>query len=145
VTRRLRRAAPPPLESAPEPALEGTKLRILVIDDEASVREALADSLSEDGHVVIQAASGHDGLTRLADGVEVDVVLTDLGMPGMTGWDVARAVHARHPDLPVGLVTGWAVALEITQEDLRGVDFLIAKPYTTETLRAALAGIRPRT
>jgi CheY-like chemotaxis protein len=61
----------------------------------------------------------------------------------MTGWDVARAVRARHPGLPVGLLTGWAVALDIGPEERRGVDFLIAKPYTTESLRAALAVIRP--
>jgi CheY-like chemotaxis protein len=107
------------------------------------VREALANSLGEEGHTVIQAASGAEGLTRLADGAKVDVVVTDLGMPGMSGWDVARAVRTRHPGLPVGLLTGWAVALEISAEERRGVDFLIAKPYTTEALRAAFADVTP--
>jgi CheY-like chemotaxis protein len=52
----------------------------------------------------------------------VDVVLTDLGMPEMTGWDVAPAVRARHPGLPVGLITGWAVALDLSEEERRAVD-----------------------
>jgi CheY-like chemotaxis protein len=119
-------------------------LRILVIDDEISEREALADSLADEGHTVLQARSGREGLARLADGAAVDVVVTDLGMPDMTGWEVARAVRARHPGLPVGLVTGWAVALEMSDAERREVDFVIAKPYTIETLRAALAGIEPR-
>jgi hypothetical protein len=56
---------------------------------------------------------------------------------------VARAVRRQHPGLPVGLVTGWAVALEMSDEERRGVDFIIAKPYTLEALRAALGQIRP--
>jgi signal transduction histidine kinase len=144
VTLRLPQAAPGATTTEPAPTPEGPPLRILIIDDELTVREALADSLTEDGHAVIQAASGPEGLARLADGVTVDVVVTDLGMPEMTGWDVARAVRTRHPGLPVGLITGWAVALEISDEERRGVDFLIAKPYTMEALRAAFAPIQPR-
>jgi signal transduction histidine kinase/CheY-like chemotaxis protein len=144
VTLRLPQAAPGATATEPAPTPEGPPLRILIIDDELTVREALADSLAEDGHAVIQAASGPEGLARLADGVTVDVVVTDLGMPEMTGWDVARAVRTRHPGLPVGLITGWAVALEISDEERRAVDFLIAKPYTMEALRAAFAPIQPR-
>jgi len=143
ITLRLPRAeaAPAAVEPAPTPA--GAGLHILVVDDEETVREALADSLAEDGHTVITAASGPEGLARLADGAKVDVVFTDLGMPEMTGWDVARAVRTRHPGLRIGLVTGWAVALELSDDERRAVDFVIAKPYTTETLRGVLAGIRP--
>jgi signal transduction histidine kinase len=144
ITVRLPRAATAPTAVEPAPTPAGTRLHILVVDDEETVREALTDSLAEDGHTVITAASGPEGLARLADGAKVDVVFTDLGMPEMTGWDVARAVRTRHPGLRVGLVTGWAVALELSDEERRAVDFVIAKPYTTETLRAVLAGIRPR-
>jgi len=144
VTMRLPQAAPDALgiEEAATPA--GPPLRVLVIDDEVTVREALADTLADEGHTVIQAASGREGLARLAAGAAVDIVVTDLGMPEMTGWDVARTVRTQHPGLPVGLVTGWAVALEMSDEERRGVDFVIAKPYTIEALRAALAGIQPR-
>jgi signal transduction histidine kinase len=144
VTLRLPQASAGPATPVPVPTPEGPALRVLVIDDEPLVREALADSLIEDGHAVIQVGSGAEGLARLAQGADVDVVVTDLGMPEMTGWDVARAVRTRHPGLPVGLITGWAVALQISDEERRGVDFLIAKPYTTEALRAAFAGIPRR-
>ncbi len=144
ITLRLPRAAAAPAAVEPAPTPAGAPLRILIVDDEETVREALTDSLAEDGHIVITAASGPEGLARLADGARVDVVFTDLGMPEMTGWDVARAVRTRHPGLRVVLVTGWAVALELSDEERRAVDFVIAKPYTTEALRAVLAGIRPR-
>jgi signal transduction histidine kinase len=144
VTLRLPQASAGPAAPPPAPTPEGPPMRVLVIDDEPLVREALADSLIEDGHAVIQVASGAEGLARLAEGADVDVVLTDLGMPEMTGWDVARAVRTRHPGLPIGLITGWAVALQISDEERRGVDFLLAKPYTTEALRAAFAGIPRR-
>jgi signal transduction histidine kinase len=122
----------------------GPPLRVLVIDDEISVREALADTLADEGHTVIQAASGKEGLARLSGGARVDVVITDLGMPDMTGWDVARGVRTQFPDLPVGLVTGWAVALQMSDEERRAVDFVIAKPYTVDALRQALAPLAPR-
>jgi len=144
VTLRLPRAGGGAATVEPAPTPTGPMLRILVVDDEQTVREALADSLAEDGHTVTTAASGPEGLARLADGVKVDLVITDLGMPEMTGWDVARAVRTGYPGLPVGLITGWAVALDISDEERRAVDFVIAKPYTTEALRAVLADIQPR-
>jgi len=74
----------------------------------------------------------------------VDLVLTRSGQcPRWTGWDVARAVRQRWPGLPIGLVTGWAVALEMSDEERRGVDFVLASLYTVETLRSALAAVRP--
>ena len=142
VTLRLPRAVAAELAKA-EPAPIAPPLRILLIDDEPTVREALADTLVEDGHAVVQAPSGPEALARLGEGTPVDLVLTDLGMPEMTGWDVARAVRQRWPGLPIGLVTGWAVALEMSDEERRGVDFVLAKPYTVETLRSALATVRP--
>ena len=144
ITLRLPQVAPEAVVAESAPSSAGRALRILVIDDEQPVRDALADSLAEDGHTVIAAASGPEGLARLADGVKVDVVMTDLGMPEMTGWDVARAVRTRHPGLPIGLITGWAVALELSDEERHAVDFVIAKPYTTDALRSALSALPAR-
>jgi CheY-like chemotaxis protein len=142
VTMRLPQAAAAAVV-APVETPAGPPLRVLVIDDEATVREALADTLTDDGHTIIQAAGGKEGLAKLAEDARLDVVITDLGMPDMTGWDVARAVRAQRPGLCIGLVTGWAVALEMSDEERRAVDFVIAKPYTIEALRAALARVRP--
>jgi CheY-like chemotaxis protein len=131
-------------DQAPLAPAPPSPLTILLIDDEARVRLALADALVALGHTVLQAPGGRDGLEQLERGERVDVVITDLGMPGMNGWEVARAVKARWSDLPVGLVTGWPMGGELTPEEVGRVDFVIAKPYTLEGLHATLAALRPR-
>jgi CheY-like chemotaxis protein len=67
--------------------------------------------------------------------------LSDLGMPGMTGWEVARAVKARRTDLPVVLITGWGENPERSPSDRGTADLVIAKPVTSGSLRAALARV----
>jgi CheY-like chemotaxis protein len=80
---------------------------ILVVDDEPSVRALYVDALAEAGHHVEVAGSGSDALARLRDGRAPCVVLSDVRMPGMDGWDLAREV-ARDPGLnsiPVVVLT----------------------------------------
>jgi signal transduction histidine kinase len=130
----LPRPTEPP---APGPAARPIPQRILVIDDELDVRETLAGMLAGQGHTVVQASSGHEGLARLEAGEAVDLVLTDLGMPELPGWQVAKAIKARWPGLRVGLVTGWGQAPDGAEEERRAVDFVLAKPITLDALREA--------
>ena len=119
-------------------------LRILVIDDELQVRATLAEMLEEQGHSVTQAPGGREGLSYLDSNPElVDVVISDLGMPDMNGWDVAKGIQGRWPQLPVGLITGWGET-EITREERSRVNFVITKPFDKAVLRATMADIRPR-
>jgi CheY-like chemotaxis protein len=119
-------------------------LRILVIDDELQVRATLAEMLEEQGHSVTQAPGGREGLSYLEANPElVDVVVSDLGMPDMTGWDVARAIQERWPQLPVGLITGWGET-EITREERSRVNFVITKPFDKAVLGETMSDIRPR-
>jgi signal transduction histidine kinase len=134
----------PPPDTAPLAPSPVAPLKILVVDDEPSVLEALAETLTEDGHAVLSAAGGREALGLLDGGARVDVVITDLGMPGMTGWELARALRTRQPGLPVGLITGWTSAAAYSAEEASHVAFVIAKPYTLGALRTALAPFRPR-
>lgn len=118
-------------------------LTILLIDDQPQVLRVMAEMLASDGHRMIEAGSGREALARLEAGERVDLVLTDLGMPGMTGWEVAGAIRRRWPHLPVGILTGWGEELPASQEERDTVDFLIAKPFTLRTIREAIARIRP--
>jgi CheY-like chemotaxis protein len=100
--------------------------------------------LEEQGHSVTQASGGREGLSYLdANPQLVDVVVSDLGMPDMNGWDVARAIQARWPQLPVGLITGWGET-EITREERSRVNFVITKPFDKAVLRETMSDIRPR-
>jgi CheY-like chemotaxis protein len=114
-------------------------LRILVVDDEPDVRELLADMLRDDGHVALEATDGAAALALLADGPPVDLVLTDLGMPRMTGWDLARRIRATWPTVMVGVITGWGEDAGGTGAEARGATFVLAKPFTAQKLRDALA------
>jgi CheY-like chemotaxis protein/anti-sigma regulatory factor (Ser/Thr protein kinase) len=123
-----------------EPArFAASALRILVIDDDAEVREVVAEMLTAQGHTVIPASGGGEGLALLEAGQKIDLVLTDLGMPGMTGWDVARAVRARWPGLPVGMLTGWGEQIDDATPDRQMVAGVLSKPATPEGLREFVA------
>jgi GAF domain-containing protein len=102
--------------------------RILVIDDEPAVRTMLADILSEHGYTVVQAQNGPEGLARCEAG-GVDLVLTDISMPEMSGWEVAAACRTRFPSLPVGVITGWGDQLDPALIGRHHVQFVLAKPF----------------
>jgi CheY-like chemotaxis protein len=134
----------PAADTVPLTPAPAAPLKILIVDDDTSVREALADTLTEDGHAVRAAAGGREALALLDGGERVDLVITDLGMPGMTGWELARALRTRWPDLPVGLISGWTSSADFSPEEASHVAFVVAKPYTLGALRTALAPFRPR-
>jgi CheY-like chemotaxis protein len=126
----------PPSPASPQPI---RALLVLVVDDEPQVREVVADLLAADGHLAWEAAGGAAALAILEGGTMPDLVLTDLGMPGMTGWKVAAAIKARWPAVSVGLMTGWGDDVEATLEERAAVDFILPKPVTLDALRAALS------
>jgi GAF domain-containing protein/CheY-like chemotaxis protein/anti-sigma regulatory factor (Ser/Thr protein kinase) len=142
VTLELPAAPAPTREEAPPAAEAGAARpqRVLVIDDEAEIRELLAAMLTTQGRAVTLAASGREALARLEAGELFDLVLTDLGMPGMNGYQVAQAVKARWPHLRVGIVTGWGEGAPSDPAAHAAVDFLVAKPFTLEALEQAIAG-----
>jgi len=111
--------------------------RLLVIDDDASYRGSVGWLLRKLGHTVAEAESGSSGLALLRQ-QPVDLVMTDLVMPGLTGWDVARLVKAVHPRLPVVLVTGCAEAIPPDQPERTWVDAILAKPCGLAEIQAVI-------
>jgi len=127
-------------EEALPPSLiikEGSKAKILVIDDEESVRSVLSRILSQVNHQVTVAENGEEGI-RLFKEKEFDIVLTDLGMPGMSGWEVCRAIKKMSPRTPVGMITGWG--MEVGQDKMKEceLDFLISKPFNLSQILSVL-------
>lgn len=132
-----------PLESGAPAPVERAPLACLVVDDEAAVAEVLRDMIEAIGHEATCVATGAAALDRLR-AARVDVLLTDLAMPEMTGWDLAREAKRIAPEMPVFLVTGFGA--EVTPADLarHGVDLVLAKPLKIGDVRAALAQVSPR-
>ena len=132
---------PPATAAKHEPAPEAPSIalvpqrnsgtRILVVDDEENVRELLADILVSEGHQVELASSGREALDKFGDGRGFDALFTDLGMQGMSGWELAHAVRELDEKIPVAVVTGWGEAVGSSERLAAQVDWVIAKPFDT--------------
>jgi signal transduction histidine kinase len=107
-------------------AANGTR-RVLLVEDDPDNREAMASLLSLGGFEVTAADCGAAGVRAFAVGT-FDVVLTDLGLPDMDGWQVAGEIKQAAPAMPIALITGWGLNLDREEIRRRGVDLLVKKP-----------------
>ncbi len=108
---------------------------ILIIDDEMEVRETLGDILTEGGHTIEAASNGEKGIRLFQQG-DFDLVFTDLGMPGMSGYQVAEAIKDIDDSVPVFLITGWQVQLSDDELRENGIDFVLNKPFQIQQVLA---------
>lgn len=120
--------------------IEASPLSILVIDDEQSVRETLADMLEIMDHKVVIAASGQEALEKLA-GAGFDLVFTDLAMPEMDGWETARAIRKRLPEMNIVLVTGYGPGTEPPPGEENLVNGIIGKPFDFDQVSQTIAEV----
>jgi signal transduction histidine kinase/ActR/RegA family two-component response regulator len=105
------------------------RLRILVVDDEAPLRDIIGEMLQHEGHEVRLAESGRQAL-ELFDAESFDAVFTDIGMPGMNGWELARSIRARDGRVPLAVITGWGNAVAANEQSEAGVNWVVTKPFT---------------
>ena len=122
---------------------------ILVVDDEVDLVAIMRDSLEREGHTVVTATGGSEGIQRFRTG-KFDAVLTDLGMPDVSGWEVARVARREGGQrLVLGLVTGWGATVSDEVMEAHQIDFVISKPFEVGTLASrvneTLAARAPKT
>jgi two-component system cell cycle sensor histidine kinase/response regulator CckA len=110
------------------PAPEASPLSILVVDDEPSVRETLADMLAALNHKVELADSGHAALQKLT-AADFDLVFTDLAMPEMDGWETARAIRKQGREIAIVLVTGYGAGTAPPAGETGLIDAILGKPF----------------
>jgi PAS domain S-box-containing protein len=127
------------VEESPIP-VAASPLTIMVIDDEDSVRETLADMLEALNHRVEMATGGQEALRMLA-AADFDLVFTDLAMPEMDGWETARAIRKRCPEINIVLVTGYGPGTlpPVGEDDL--VNVIIGKPFDFSQVIQAIAEV----
>jgi signal transduction histidine kinase/ActR/RegA family two-component response regulator len=123
-----RAAAPPQLHERADGSL-----RILVVDDEDYVRELLYDILAREGCEVALASEGPEAL-RLFDAREFDAVFTDVGLPGMSGWELARAVRERDEHIALAVITGWGDTVSPEEQSAAKADWVVPKPFTIDRI-----------
>jgi signal transduction histidine kinase/ActR/RegA family two-component response regulator len=120
-------------------SVEVGSARILVVDDEEELANMLADILRLDGkHLPEVITNAQAALERLASDPP-DLLFTDLGMPALSGWELAAHARALHPGLPVILVTGWGHQLDPDRVSESGVVGVVAKPYRIADIREAVS------
>jgi signal transduction histidine kinase/CheY-like chemotaxis protein len=123
------------------PSVQLERTAVLVVEDDTAVRNALVQLLGRWGCLVTAVTSGHDAVTLLDEPggpARFQLLCTDLGLPGMSGWELLASVRARAPALPTILITGWGQQLNATEARARGADYLLAKPFDASALRRAV-------
>jgi PAS domain S-box-containing protein len=139
-------AAPGQQQARPEqPARAGDWLagaRLLVVDDDADVREIAHAMLTEMGAIVTEADGAAAALLHLRTGADIDLVLADLTMPHVNGLELAGEIAQFMPDMPIVLMTGYgAAAMEVLSGNIRAT---LQKPFRADTLGKLLAGVLGR-
>ncbi|MGA7437502.1 MAG: response regulator, partial [Luteibacter sp.] len=119
------------------PAPPQRSLRVLVVEDDALIRMSIAEMLESRGHAVFEAGDGNEAI-RVHEGQEIDVLLADVGLPGMSGVEVAARMRAARPDLPVLFATGDQTANGVVRDARTAV---IVKPYGVADLTEAIGRI----
>ncbi|HET9100260.1 MAG TPA: sigma-54 dependent transcriptional regulator [Acidobacteriaceae bacterium] len=137
---------PPSLQSSN--AETTLRSRVLIIDDEAAIRESLEILLDLEGFEIISAPDGTKGLQLLDESV-YDLVLLDLALPGQSGFEVLQAIRARHATLPVIMITAYGTVQNVVEAMHFGANNFIQKPWDNEKLladiRAAIGQHRAET
>jgi CheY-like chemotaxis protein len=129
----------PSAETKSAPIPRGHGERILVVDDEAALATLYRAALEKLGYTVEMFSDPRAALERVRAGADrFDLIVTDQTMPGMTGVDLAREIHAHAPKLPVVLTTGYAGAANLQHFLDAGIKDLLSKPPTMESLGVAV-------
>lgn len=111
----------------------GRSCEILVVDDEAQIVELISLALEQAGHRVTGITDPSRALAALGESRH-DILITDLGMPSLSGWDLAREAKKAHPDIKVVLMTGWGAEYEGQDLTDRYVDALLPKPFRLDAI-----------
>lgn len=130
---------------APEPDLRDRpavrQATVLIVEDEAHVRALMVEALSELGYTTLEATDGNSGLEVLNSAVPIDLLITDVGLPGLNGRQMADAGRVTRRDLKVLFVTGYAEDAAIQEGDLEPGMELLTKPFTLDVLAERVSAV----
>lgn len=131
-------ANPETLVPEVEEAVDPGRRRVLLVDDDATILDVIGEALRGSGHDVHICDAGAAAIVAMEDH-EFDVLITDLGMPGVNGWDVARRARQLDPPLPVIVISGWGASITQEQVQTADVNLILPKPFRLEQIRQAIA------
>jgi len=111
---------------------------VLVVDDDVSIRVLLRFFLDDERWSVLEASNGVDALDLIRSRPAIGVLITDIGMPGMSGWELASAVRVHHPNMPIAFMSGF---LEERIDPQFRDNVFLEKPFTKGELKEIVASL----
>lgn len=118
--------------------------RILVVDDDPCIRQVMFDLLSIEGYQVAVAEDGEIALQRIQE-FEYDILITDLGLPGITGWELAQAARRLQPHLKTMAISSWQGSETSARMAENGIEAVVWKPFRFDQIREAIGLLLPAT
>ncbi|MDR2981542.1 MAG: response regulator transcription factor [Puniceicoccales bacterium] len=119
------------------------RYRILIVEDDSAIRRGMADALKFAGHEVVEAANGPDGLNAAITG-EYDLMLLDVVLPGMTGFEILATLQNERPGTPVIMLTAKGGENDRVQGLKLGADDYVVKPFSVKELLARIEAVLRR-
>jgi CheY-like chemotaxis protein len=112
---------------------------VLIVDDDPAVRMLVTEVLEELGYAAVEAADGNAGLRVLQSNARIDLLITDVGLPGgMNGRQIADAARTSRPDLKVLFITGYAENAVLSHGHLEHGMHVLTKPFSMDVLAARI-------
>ncbi|NQT82934.1 response regulator, partial [bacterium] len=125
-----------------EPAPIVRKAIVLIVDDNREVTSTLRQMLESASHEVTAVTDGQKGISKYQES-KFDIVITDIGMPGLSGWDVSKAIKAYDPDARIILITAWGAQLDQARIKECGASIVIHKPFEKNKILSAIKDLLP--
>ncbi|HEV2798869.1 MAG TPA: ATP-binding protein [Pyrinomonadaceae bacterium] len=122
---------------------DSTRARILVVDDEIHVLDLLCEIIQSEGCEAVRAMNG-TGALALFEAGHFDAVFTDIGMPGMSGWELARAIREHDAQLPLAVITGWGDAVGSDEQRAAQINWVVTKPFSMPRISEIIQEIAER-
>ncbi len=119
---------------------ENSSKNILVVDDDDDVREVLKDTLELAGHKIVDCPDAFTALDEV-ENKSYDIIITDLGMPGMTGLEMSEKIHKKYPNIPIIMITGWGTQLNSDETAKNGIVTVMSKPFHLKDVREMVEGL----
>lgn len=113
------------------------EINILIVDDELAMRNLLENILIQEGYNIGLAENGDDALKMIKNN-KYDLVLSDIKMPGMNGFELLKIIKSEHPEIGVIMMTGFGDAFTVKDALLQGADEYITKPFKAHEITLVL-------
>jgi signal transduction histidine kinase/ActR/RegA family two-component response regulator len=122
---------------------DSPRSRILVVDDEPHIRALLCEMIQSENCEAVAASGGAEALALFA-AENLDAVFTDIGMPGMSGWELSRLIRELNAGVPLAVITGWGDVVGSNEQEAAHIDWVVTKPFSLARIIEIIEDVKRR-